>query len=390
MEITTLIKKATERIQSFFAYLIARLLTANKGLVKNKFFCISMTGNSYGDNIKCLSDFIEKNDEEAEIIWAFSSSFKKKSGCKHKSVELYSIAYYKEMLTSKYILSNARLNQRMFHKRKGQIYLQTWHGTALKRIGIDARKPRPWYKKLIQPPMLEFDVDHTDIMISGSGFMTNIYREKFGFKGDMWEVGTPRNDIFFGNHPELVEKVHKYYNIHKDTYIILYAPTFRSDGSLKYYDIDAAALLNLWEKKTNHKCVFLARLHPNIASKESELKKMFPTDTIYASSYPDMQELLYATDLLVTDYSSSMFDFMYSGKPVLMYVPDWDSYDRGFYFKKEDIPFIMIDKNEDLQTAINDLDSEKTQMKRTAFIENIKSFEEGNASYKTIKKLYEY
>ena len=390
MKISTLINKATERIQSFFAYLIARLLTASKGLVKNKFFCISMTGNSYGDNIKCLSDFIEKNDEEAEIVWAFSSSFKKKSGCQHKSVELYSVAYYKEMLTSKYILSNARLNQRMFHKRKGQIYLQTWHGTALKIIGIDARKPRPGYKKLIQPPMLEFDVDHTDIMISGSGFMTNIYREKFGFKGDMWEVGTPRNDIFFGNHPELVEKVHRYYNIPKDSDIILYAPTFRSDGSLKYYDIDAKKLLSLWENKIGRKCVFLARLHPNIASKESELKKMFPANTIYASSYPDMQELLYATDLLVTDYSSSMFDFMYSGKPVLMYVPDWDSYDRGFYFKKEDIPFIMIEKNEDLQKAINEIESEATQMKRNAFIENIKSFEEGNASYKIIKKLYEH
>lgn len=390
MKISTLINKATERIQSFFAYLIARLLTASKGLVKNKFFCISMTGNSYGDNIKCLSDFIEKNDEEAEIVWAFSSSFKKKSGCQHKSVELYSVAYYKEMLTSKYILSNARLNQRMFHKRKGQIYLQTWHGTALKKIGIDARKPRPWYKKLIQPPMLEFDVDHTDIMLSGSGFMTDIYRKKFGFKGEMWEVGTPRNDIFFGNHPELVEKVHKYYNIPIESNIILYAPTFRSNGSLKYYDIDAKKLLSLWENKTGCKSVFLARLHPNIANKESELKKMFPADTIYASSYPDMQELLYATDLLVTDYSSSMFDYMYSGKPVLMYIPDWDSYDRGFYFSKEELPFAIMRNNDEMESASEALVDSNYGLLLQKFMDSIGSKEKGMATETTYRNLQKY
>ena len=72
---------------------------------------------------------------EAEIVWAFSSGFFKKSNCPHKGVKLYSFSYYYHILTSKYILSNARLNQRMLHKRKGQVYIQTWHGTALKRLG---------------------------------------------------------------------------------------------------------------------------------------------------------------------------------------------------------------------------------------------------------------
>ncbi len=382
--------KIIERILSWTAYPIVRLLVIGKPIDKNKYFCISMGGNSYGDNIKCLSDYLFANDTDAKIVWGFSADFYNKSKCEHKKVKLYTIEYYKEILTSKYILSNNRLNQRLFHKRTGQIYLQTWHGTALKRIGIDARKPRPWYKKLIQPPMLEFDVDHTDIMISGSGFMTDIYRKKFGFKGEMWEVGTPRNDIFFGNHPELVEKVHKYYNIPIESNIILYAPTFRSNGSLKYYDIDAKKLLSLWENKTGRKGVFLARLHPNIASKESELKKMFPADTIYASSYPDMQELLYATDLLVTDYSSSMFDYMYSGKPVLMYIPDWDSYDRGFYFSKEELPFAIMRNNDEMESASEVLVDSNYGLLLQKFMDSIGSREKGMATETTYRNLKKY
>lgn len=382
--------KIIERVLSWTAYPIARLLVIGKPIDRNKYFCISMGGNSYGDNIKCLSDYLIANVPDARVVWGFTSSFYDCSGCELKRVKLYTIDYYKEILTSKYILSNNRLNQRMFHKRKGQIYLQTWHGTALKRIGKDARKSRPWYKRIIQPPMLEFDVDNTDIMISGSGFMTGIYREKFGFKGVMWEVGTPRNDIFFKDLPEIVTKVHSFYSIPDETQIILYAPTFRSDGSFEYYDIDAKKLMSLWERQTGKKCVFLARLHPNIANKESDLKKLFPSETIYASSYPDMQELLYATDLLVTDYSSSMFDYMYSGKPVLMYIPDWDNYERGFYFTKEELPFVMVRNNNELKEAIEKVDLSGYCSLFNNFLKKIDSKETGNATRITINNLIKY
>ncbi len=387
MSIINTLRKISNRVLSNVSYPIAYTLAGSKSLKKNKYFCISMTGNSYGDNIKSLSDYISEHDKDAEIVWAFSSGFIDKSGCKHKSVTLYSIEYYKEMLTSKYILSNARLNHRMFHKRKGQIYLQTWHGTALKRIGLDARTQRSWWNKLIMPPLLEHDVRHTDIMLSGSRFMTNIYRDKFGFQGDMWEIGTPRNDIFFEEHPEIIEKVHQYYDIPDDKSIILYAPTFRSDGSLQYYDIDAQRLKSKLEQCTGKEYVFLARLHPNIAYREAELKSMFPKDTIYASSYPDMQELLYATDILVTDYSSSMFDFMYTGRPVIMYTPDWNVYDRGFYFKKEELPFSIILDNNGIDSSVQHICSNNYKVQMEYFLHKIGSKEKGNAAEETINRL---
>ena len=360
-------------------YPLAKIVTCFIPLCKDKFFCISMLGNSYGDNVKYLSDYIHSHQQNAEIIWAFSTDFIKNVECPHISVELYSFKYYYHILTSKYILSNARLNQRMLHKRKGQVYLQTWHGTALKRLGYDVKKERSLLMRIVKPDVFEFDVRNTDIMISGSRFMTNVFRNSFQYKGKIIETGTPRNDIFFGNHPEKRERVCKMYGIDHEAQIILYAPTFRSNGSFEYYDLDSDGLISAWKEKTGKKCVFMVRLHPNLMHRSKEMSKLFP-NAINVSSYPDMQELLYAADLLVTDYSSSMFDFMYTYKPVLLYMPDYESYDRGYYFKLEELPFMLTSSNRKIKECIQSFDINKNKIKVQEFLSHIISYEEGCAS----------
>lgn len=380
MTLRRIVEKCLMHAMSWINYPAAKILTWGADLRKDRFFCISMSGNSYGDNIKYLSEYISEHAPHAEIVWAFTPSFFPKANCPFKSVKLYTFKYYYHILTSKFILSNARLNQRMLHKRRGQIYLQTWHGTALKRLGTDVKVPKKsWLKKLILPGVFEFDVRNTDIMISGSRFMTNIYRDKFGFKGRIEETGTPRNDIFFQEHPEIRHKVCSAYGIDKDKQIILYAPTFRSDGSFKYYDVDADKLMNCWARKTGKECVFLVRLHPNLMYKCKEISKLFP-NAINASAYQDMQELLYAADLLVTDYSSSMFDFMYSYKPVVLYAPDKNSYDRGFYFELEKLPFVRVCTNMEIETAMDTFQIADYENKVKSFSSEIGSVENGKAS----------
>lgn len=367
-------------------YSVVKMLTLSKPLNPNKYFCISMSGNSYGDNVKCLSDYIHEHQQDAEIIWAFSSGFIKKVECPHTTVKLYSFKYYYHVLTSKYILSNARLNQRMLHKRKGQVYLQTWHGTALKRLGYDIKKDRNLLQRIVKPDVFEFDVRNTDIMISGSRFMTNVFRNSFRFSGKILETGTPRNDIFFGDHPEIRERICQMYGVESDTQIILYAPTFRSNGTFDYYDVDSDLLQREWSKKTGKKCVFMVRLHPNLMHRSREMSTLFP-NAINVSSYPDMQELLYATDLLVTDYSSSMFDFMYTFRPVLLYMPDYESYDRGYYFRLEDLPFILVKSNDYISNAVNELSYITYKNKVVVFLAQIGSVETGHASVNVCKEL---
>ena len=380
--INVILNKSLQFVRAWVNYPIVRLLTLCKSLNANKYFCISMSGNSYGDNIKYLSEYIYQQDATAEIIWAFTPSFYNKANCPFNSVKLYSYKYYFHILTSKYILSNARLNQRMLHKRKGQVYLQTWHGTALKRLGTDVKtRKRGWLQRVLSPNVFQFDVNNTDIMISGSKFMTNIFRNSFHFNGPIYETGTPRNDIFFEKHPEYKDRICKRYGIDKDSQIILYAPTFRSNGSFEYYDITSETVIKAWEKKTSRKCVFLVRLHPNLMCRSNEFSKLFP-NAINVSAYPDMQELLYCADLLITDYSSSMFDFMYSYKPVLLYIPDKESYDRGFYFNIEDLPFIISYNNNEIANNLALFDSQNYSIQIQSFLRVIGDVESGKAAEK--------
>ena len=365
---------------------LAKVVTLMKPINPRKYLCMSMSGNSYGDNIKCLSDYIHEHQPDSQIVWAFKPDFAKMVDCPHIVVKLYSFKYYYHFLTSKYILSNARLNQRMMHKRKGQIYLQTWHGTALKRLGYDIKKKRNLLQRIVKPDVFEFDVRNTDIMISGSRFMTNVFRNSFQFKGNVIETGTPRNDIFFGDHPEIRERICRVYGIDPKMQIILYAPTFRSNGSFEFYDLDAESLQEAWRNKTGKESVFMVRLHPNLMHQSKEMTALFP-HAVNVSSYPDMQELLYATDLLVTDYSSSMFDYMYTHKPVLLYMPDSKEYDRGFYFELVSLPFLIIHDNDNIQRAISSYDPVKYKSDIKDFLGKIVSFEDGNASNKVFEFL---
>lgn len=370
---------AINHLHAFIMYVMAKIVVSRIRILPNKYFCISMSGNSYGDNIKCLSDYIHQHQPDSQIVWAFKPDFAKIVDCPHTVVNLYSFKYYYHFLTSKYILSNARLNQRMMHKRNGQIYLQTWHGTALKRLGYDIKKKRYLLQRIVKPDVFEFDVRNTDIMISGSRFMTNVFRNSFQFNGRIIETGTPRNDIFFGNHPEIRERICQMYGIDPTLQIILYAPTFRSNGSFEFYDLDAESLQEAWRNKTGKESVFMIRLHPNMMHRSQEFSTLFPC-AINVSSYPDMQELLYATDLLVTDYSSSMFDYMYTHRPVLLYMPDYETYDRGYYFELEELPFMIVKSNDQIQRVINGLSLITYKNGVDLFLDKIGSTEAGQSS----------
>ena len=377
-------------LTSFFLQPVIRCVVSFSPLKKNKFFCISMSGNSYGDNVKCLSDYISSNFPNAQIVWAFSKNYLNEVECEHKKVVISSVSYFYHILTSKYVISNFAMDFRTFSKkRKGQVCLQTWHGTTLKKIGYDM------YKTDNNIAYSLFGIDRiknmniiTDYFISGSSYMTRIFRERFKYTGKIYEIGTPRNDIFFTENADIVEKVKQKYGIGNKK-IILYAPTFRKGGLFTYYDINLSLVKQTLEEKMKCSYVVLVRLHPNIATKSEAFVKLFECETIDVSNYPDMQELLCATDVLITDYSSSMFDFMYTYKPVIMYVPDRQTYNRGFYLDIDKLPFIIINNNNEIMKAISGYDADKYHTGVDAFLIEIGSVEDGNATKRAYNLLME-
>jgi len=355
---------------------------------KNRFVFFSMGGNNYGDSVKCLSDYVQQHHQDAEIVWAFSGYYYDKVECEHKKVVYGSFRYYYYVISSKYYVSNCYAPL-MAIKRKKQIMLQTWHGTALKRIGHDGiGGDHSRLVNLIRPNTYKAAARDFDYFISGSHFMTEVYHRGLEYPKKIDEIGMPRNDIFFQKRPEVTEKVKQWINVDKHVKLILYTPTFRPDFSFTYYDVNLSAIKEYFEKKTNEEYAVLIRLHPRMMSKSAEIDAFWGKDNIYnVTLYPDIQDLLYAADVLVTDYSSTMFDFMLSKKPVILYTPDKDTYNRGFYFSIDELPFIIANNNAELCDALEKFNNVEYVNRVSSFLEKIGNAETGHATEKAYQLL---
>lgn len=380
------VSKIGDTLVSLVPYSLAWLIRWYFPLNKDKFFFMSMGGNSYGDSVKDISDYVMVHHPNAEIVWAFSSYYYDKIECNCPKVRLYSLKYYFHILTSKFITTNFSCKKSMLIKRKSQVKLQTWHGTALKRIGEDAKvSDHSRVVLFFRPDTLGTEAKRTDLFISGSKFMTEVYHRALKYSKHIYETGMPRNDIFFQDRPDILNKVREHYGIEKDVKIILYAPTFRPDGKFTYYDVDLNTIKTHFEKLTGDVFTILVRLHSGLLGKSNEISSYFP-GTINATLYPDMQELLYASDVLVTDYSSSMFDFMYTYKPVIMYIPDKELYNRGFYFDLEALPFIKVYNNSEIINRLESFNKDDYKKNIDCFVEKIGSVDNGHST-ETVYKL---
>ena len=139
-------------------------------------------------------------------------------------------------------------------------------------------------------------------------------------------------------------------------------------------------------EKYNKEWIVLLRLHPNIAHKSKELCEKASNNIIDVSNYGDMYELMLISDILITDYSSVMFEFSFASKPVFLYANDLDEYikDRGFYFDYNDLPYTIANNNEELINNITNFDNDIYQIKLKEFFDKIGLKETGKASKEVV------
>ena len=238
-------------------------------------------------------------------------------------------------------------------KRKKQLYMQTWHGFSLKKIEKDVESTLPeYYLKACKK-----DSAQCDVIVSGSKYMSELYRGSFWYDGPVVETGTPRNDIFYQDHAATHSKVCKALGLPEDRKLALYAPTFRDDRSTDAYCLDADMVREKAAENFKGEWTVLIRLHPNVASQSPDLYSYDRDRIVDATAYPDMQELLCASDLFITDYSSSMFDYALTGKPFVQFAPDIEEYrkNRDFYIPIDQLPFQLAKSNEELAQILRDL-----------------------------------
>lgn len=338
----------------------------------NRVIFLNYYGRGYGDSCKYIAEELLKN-ENLDIVWSVS---KKNNDIpkRIRQVKYFSFRWIYEMVTSKCWINNSRFPSYV-RKRKKQCYIQVWHGgLALKKIEFDAvNLPKKYVKNMLN------DNKMIDYLISNSTFCTNMYRKSFKYNGVILEYGTPRNDCLINNKDILKKRALENLNLSSQHKVLLYVPTFRSEYKQNPYDINFEKVMELLKKKYSCDWNILIKLHPNI--KDSK-KYISSNNLLDVSNYSDLQELICLADLVITDYSSTMFESVIADKPVILYANDIEEYkrDRGLYFEFSDLPFPLVENNEELYDFLKNENIENIKNKYDRFINKVGLKEEGKAS----------
>jgi len=350
---------------------------------KNKIFIQNFNGKGYGDNPKYIVEEILRRKLDFVLVWAVVPKLSENFPKRVKTVRYKSIRAIYEEATAKIWIDNCR-KQLYVRKRKEQYYIQTWHGMInFREVEKDAEQNlSAYYVK-----QAKYDSTLADLFLSDSKFSSQLYRSSFWYNGEILECGSTKSDILINPARTNNDKVRKHFNLDDSKKIILYAPTFRDNSNIDIYNINYELLLNSLQKQTKEPWVFLVRLHPNISEKSELLS--YTESIINASNYDDMQELILASDILITDYSDCMFEFALVNKPVFLYVNDHEQYkkERGFYFDIFSMPFPCAVNNDELLQKILHFDTAGYSNSLTSFFEKVGIVKNGNASKKVVDRI---
>lgn len=350
---------------------------------KNKVFLLNELSNTYGDSLKYIDLYLKKHRKEKyKVVFSVKEGYK---GPEYdKIVRPGSFSYFKEILTSGTIITNAG-GISYLPKRKQQLVINTWHGGGpYKKTSTDVYD-NYWYRKEVQ-----MNCNNTDYILSSCRNFTKVEARSMGFKEEQCiPVGLPRNDVLFADHNDIAMKVRSFYSIPADKKFILYAPTFRSSSNQStskmisnYIDLDVDSLLSSLKERFGCEWVCGIRLHPKLSDVD-----MGGINAINCTAYPDMQELLCCADAIITDYSSLMWDYSFTYRPVFLYAPDIEKYERerGFYLPVAEWPYPLAKSNQEMKDIILSFDQEKyTEAVKKHHIDT-ESYESGSACAKIVE-----
>ncbi len=344
-------------IYRFYYYFFNSILQLLGLLIKadsNIILFVCSGGKRYSDNVPPVYELIlnDHRFDEWKIIWALRDVKSVPFHDKKRTVvvKIDSLKYYFYALKAKCWITNVSVQRGLNFKNKGTIYVNTWHGVPIKHIGLDNDAGFAF-------TLLEGS-EEFDLLCAMGSYDKPIMMKAFALSDAQVKItGYPRNDIMFSSSIEDCKKrVSEYLEISYEKKIILYAPTFRDyKKDLKgAYTFDFNVTKQLFDFVNATGYQLLVRAHPALLfTNASDL------GIIDASKYPNVEDLLMVSDILITDYSGIMFDFALLEKPILCYPYDLEEYEekRGLYFEYESfMPFQILYNQKDLCEAINNLD----------------------------------
>lgn len=323
-------------------------------------------------------------NDEYQFIWAYDGDEKLPGN--PIIVESGSEEYFKYLAQSKYRINNTTFP--VIDNRRGIVFIQTWHGTPLKRLAHDIK-----VKQGVGWGHFNSEVGTWKYLISANEYSTNIFKRAFRFNKEILEFGYPANDIFYLA-DETKQKIKSKFNVPSDKKIILYAPTFRDDKrddeGNRFFDLELD--LEKLSQKLSDEYFLIIKTH-YVISENLNISDKLKDFVIDLSMHDDIHELFILSDILITDYSSSFFDFAHSKKPILFFMPDLKSYmtTRGLYGEViEELPGPIVKNNEEVIDALTNLDKviEEYEQKYLAFYDKFCFKGRGNASEEIINHVW--
>lgn len=382
-------RKLIKKLILFAYQILTHILPVNKNVIVFE----SNLGRNYIGSPKAIYEEMVKQglDKKYRCYYILDHPKQINLPGNGKKVRNSRLKYYYVMAVAGTWVCDTRF-QNYIKKRKNVIYIQTWHGTPLKKLALDMERVDMAETSNLEEYQREFRKNSStwDYLISQNPFSTEIFRRAFAFHGSILKTGYPCNDIlFYGNTKEQIKKIKEKLSLPQDKKIMLYAPTWRDDA---YYD------------KANYKFVTgmeFDRMQQAFEENYILLIKYhyMVRETIDWSNYHgfiyemdaaiDISELYLISDLLITDYSSVMFDYSLLKRPMFFYTYDLDNYKnqlRGFYFDlTKEAPGPVVTDTEELIQSIMDYEPSEYTKEYKKFCEKFNTYDDGHASEKIVQ-----
>lgn len=311
---------ALQKLYCIIMSFLFRIIGAFYKIDDNLVLFVSFMGMGFNDSPKAVYDYMKSHPEYSKYrcVWAFEHPEQYPD---LDSVLIDSAKYFRIAFKAKYWVTNTNIERGLKFKKKKQVYLNTWHGIALKHIGNDC------------PGRNDYNFDTVDHLVVSGNYDEKVWKSAFNANANTYlRCGMPRNDELWLATEDRRNELKAKLGLPSDKKIILYAPTWRdsTDGG-KNYEIKPPIHFDNWKKELGSEYIVLFRAH-HLTTKV--LGVQFDDFVRDYSEYNNVNDLMIVSDLLITDYSAISFDYSVLCKPIFCYAYDYETYlsDRGTYF----------------------------------------------------------
>lgn len=272
-------------------------------------------------NCLAIDQEIRRTHPGMRIVWSINSKDVGKIPLGWEYAIRGSRKNYRVLASAKYFFLDVNLPA-WWRKRPGQVFTQLHHGTPLKRMGVEELgKDRSWVTGLLAR------CQNWDYSVVSNSYSAEVWKHSYPVNCETLEYGYPRNDVLVDADGERVAAARRRVGIVARGRVLLYAPTFRERDS----DAISAQDLDVIGEALDDGDVMLTRGHYFAGRERASEHRSAIVDV---TEYPSIEDLYLAADILITDYSSSMFDYANLGRPIIIFAYDWEKYrvHRGTYF----------------------------------------------------------